>query len=81
MMGPVFMGNENTNKARRKRWKRKQRALRAAGLDPNEHKKPLNQQLWFKKLLKVTEFDVVRARQDGLPTEGLSVPDLDSWGR
>jgi hypothetical protein len=66
-MGPVVMGDvRHTKKARRKQWKRKKRTLRAMGLDPNEHKKPLNQQLWFKRLLKVTEFDVVRARQDGL---------------
>lgn len=80
-MGHVVMGDvQHTKKARRKQWKRKQRAQRATGGDPNEYTKPLNQQLWYRELLKVTEFDVVRALRDWSPTEGLGVPDLDSWG-
>ena len=81
-MGPVVMGGvQHTNKARQKRWKRQQRALRAAGVDPSEHNKPLNQQLWYRELLKATEFDVVRALKARLPMEGLSVPALDLWGK
>lgn len=74
------MAEMDTKKARQKRRKRARRAMGLHRPSHEHHETPRNQQLGYQDIFQFTEFDALRALQDGLPQESLALPNLDSWG-
>ncbi|HVW50050.1 MAG TPA: hypothetical protein VHC91_06545 [Trinickia sp.] len=48
---------------------------------PNEQKKAVDEQLWYRELQQPTLFDIFNALSEQQPPESSSIPNVEGWGR